>query len=98
MIKSLRIPNSNVQVVQKTAFLKYKELFVFMSKHHPQLADEIAQAYVNTMRWYYLYHFTRYQKSLEKIKLIILDKTDLIGYEEPAKRSITINFIHLLSL
>jgi len=68
-----------------------------MSRHHPQLADEIAQAYVNTMRWYYLHHFTRYQKSLEKTKLIILDKTDLIGYEEPAKRSMITSFMHFLS-
>ncbi|KAF3161376.1 hypothetical protein TWF225_001697 [Orbilia oligospora] len=85
-IKSLRIPNTNAQIIQQTGFLRYKELFGFMARHHPQLADEIGQAYINTMRWYYLSHFQRYQKALEKIKLHIIEKSDLLGLEDTNRR------------
>ncbi|KAF3918633.1 hypothetical protein AA313_de0204299 [Arthrobotrys entomopaga] len=57
-----------------------------MARHHPQLADEIGQAYINTMRWYYLSHFQRYQKALEKIKLHNIEKTDLLGLEDSTRR------------
>lgn len=60
-----------------------------MANHHVQLADEIGQAYINTMRWYYLSHFTRYHKSLEKLKLHVMDKHDVVGQEEPARRSMS---------
>ncbi|KAK6537628.1 hypothetical protein TWF694_011802 [Orbilia ellipsospora] len=85
-IKSLRIPNTNAQIIQQNGFLRYKELFGFMARHHPQLADEIGQAYINTMRWYYLSHFQRYQKALEKIKLHNIEKTDLLGLEDNTRR------------
>lgn len=57
-----------------------------MARHHVPLADEIGQAYVNTMRWYYLSHFQRYQKALEKIKMHPIDKSDLLGLEESTRR------------
>jgi len=60
-----------------------------MANHHVQLADEIGQAYINTMRRYYLSHFTRYHKSLEKSKLHVMDKHDVVGQEEPARRSMS---------
>jgi len=60
-----------------------------MANHHVQLADEIGQAYINTMKWYYLSHFTRYHKSLEKLKLHVMDKHDVVGQEEPARRSMS---------
>ncbi|KAF3942350.1 hypothetical protein ABW19_dt0209002 [Dactylella cylindrospora] len=85
-IKSLRIPNTNAQIIQQNGFLRYKELFGFMARHHPQLADEISQAYINTMRWYYLSHFQRYQKALEKLKLHTIEKSDLLGLEETSRR------------
>lgn len=78
-IKALRSPNINAQIIQQRAFVAYKDLYIFLAKHHAQLADEIAQAYINTMRWYYLSHFTRYRLALEKIPLYIVDKHDGLG-------------------
>ncbi|CUS09488.1 unnamed protein product [Tuber aestivum] len=86
-IKAIRVPGANAQVIQQSGFLRYKALFQFMANHHVQLADEIGQAYINTMRWYYLSHFTRYHRSLEKLRLHVMDKHDVVGQEEPARRS-----------
>lgn len=37
---------------------------------------------MNTMRWYYLTQFSRYEKSLGKLKLHVLDKNDALSHEE----------------
>lgn len=87
-IKALRSPNINAQVVQQRAFINFKDLYLFLAKHHAQLADEIAQAYINTMRWYYLSHFTRYRLSLEKIPLHSVDKHDALG-EQANQRGVS---------
>lgn len=86
-IKALRSPNINAQIIQQQHFLKYKDLYTFLHSHHPQLAEQIGQAYMNTMRWYFLNQFTRYQKSLDKSKLHVLDRHDLLGQEDGARRS-----------
>ncbi|KAI9901522.1 hypothetical protein N3K66_003339 [Trichothecium roseum] len=86
-IKALRSPNINAQIIQQHNFLKFKELFTFLHKHHSTLADEISQAYINTMRWYYLNQFTRYERALAKIKLHTLDKNDVLGQEDAAKKA-----------
>ncbi|RPB28946.1 Vps52-domain-containing protein [Terfezia boudieri ATCC MYA-4762] len=86
-IKALRVPNANAQHIQQTGFLRMKELFLFMAHHSSQLTDEIAQAYINTMRWYYLSHFQRYHRSLEKLKVHIMEKYDTVGHEDLTKRS-----------
>ena len=78
-IKALRAPGINAQIIQQRAFIAYKDLYLFLARHHSQLADEIAQAYINTMRWYYLSHFTRYRLALEKIPLYTVDKHDALG-------------------
>ncbi|KAI9850193.1 MAG: hypothetical protein M1838_006002 [Thelocarpon superellum] len=85
-IKSFRSPNINAQIIQRKSFVKYRELHVFLARHHPTLAEEIGQAYINTMRWYYLSHFTRYQKALDKLRLYVMDKQDVLGADELARR------------
>lgn len=42
---------------------------------------------MNTMRWYYLNQFTRYEKALGKIKLHILDKNDTLGHEDITRKA-----------
>lgn len=42
---------------------------------------------MNTMRWYYVNQFSRYQKALEKIKLHIIDKTDVLGHEDTSRKA-----------
>lgn len=69
----------NAQIIQQQSFLKHRDLYAFMARHHPKLAEEIGQAYINTMRWYYLSNFTRYRQALEKLPLFIVDKQDAVG-------------------
>ena len=78
-IKALRSPNINAQILQQQMFLRFKDIYGFLARHHPQLAEEISQAYINTMRWYYLNHFTRYRQALDKIALYTVDKSDSLG-------------------
>lgn len=81
-IKALRSPNINAQIIQQRAFLMFKDLYGFLAKHQAQLAEEIGQAYINTMRWYYLSHFTRYKLALDKIPLYNVGIHDAIGGDQ----------------
>ncbi|KAK2603780.1 Vacuolar protein sorting-associated protein 52 [Conoideocrella luteorostrata] len=84
-IKALRSPHINAQIIQQQNFLRFKDLYTFLHKHHATLADEISHAYMNTMRWYYHNQFNRYQQALAKIKTHTLDKTDSLGYEDTTR-------------
>ncbi|CAG9939133.1 unnamed protein product [Clonostachys rosea f. rosea IK726] len=86
-IRALRAPQINAQIIQQQNFLKFKDLFTFLHKHHQTLANEISLAYMNTMRWYYLNQFGRYEKALGKIKLHSLDKNDALGQEDTPRRA-----------
>lgn len=90
-IKALRSPNINAQIIQQQHFIRYKELYAFLWKHHETLAEEIGQAYMNTMRWYYLNLFTRYGKALEKVKLHVMDKHDVIGNDDGSRKTTTMS-------
>ncbi len=85
-IKALRSPHINAQIIQQQNFLKFKDLFSFLHKHHETLANEICLAYMNTMRWYYHNQFTRYETALKKIKLHTLDKADVLGNEDMSRK------------
>jgi vacuolar protein sorting-associated protein 52 len=83
----MRSPQINAQIIQQQNFLRFKDMFAFLHKHHATLAGEISQAYMNTMRWYYLNQFGRYEKALAKLKLHVLDKTDVLGHEEVQRKA-----------
>lgn len=42
---------------------------------------------MNTMRWYFLNQFTRYQKALDKVKLHVLDKNDVLGQDDGTRKT-----------
>ena len=86
-IKALRSPNINAQIIQQQHFIRYKDLYAFLHGHHPKLAEEIGQAYMNTMRWYFLNQFTRYKKALEKVKLHNIDKHDVLGQDDGSRKT-----------
>ncbi|KAK4544619.1 hypothetical protein LTR36_004191 [Oleoguttula mirabilis] len=86
-IKALRSPNINSQVIQQNAFLRYRNVFGFLASRQPQLAEEISQAYVNTMRWYYSSHFVRYKTAMDKLNVYSVDHGDVIGADQAARRS-----------
>ena len=85
-IKALRSPSINAQIIQQNSFLQYKDVFTFLAKRQPELSEEIAQAYINTMRWYYLSHFTRYKVALEKLTIHAIGQNDSIASESGASK------------
>ena len=85
-IREIRSPGINAQIIQRQRLLKYKDIYSFLTRHHPQLAEEIGQAYINTMRWYYLMNFTRYRQALDKLLRYQSDKVDVLGAEQFAQR------------
>ena len=88
-IKALRSPNINAQVIQQQTLLRHKDLYAFLARNHPVLAEEIGQAYVNTMRWYYSSHFSRYQQALSTLQIHAFDQHDLLGSDPaPARRNV----------
>ncbi|KAL4741897.1 Sac2 family-domain-containing protein [Aspergillus similis] len=86
-VRALRSPNINAQIIQQQRLVKYKDLYSYMSRAHSTLASEITQAYVNTMRWYYLSHFTRYHQALAKIKLYPSDRNEVLGGDPHTQKS-----------
>ncbi|KAL2001958.1 hypothetical protein VTN02DRAFT_936 [Thermoascus thermophilus] len=93
-IKALRSPNINAQIIQQRNLVKFKDLYSFLSRAHPALTEEITQAYINTMRWYYLSNFTRYNQALEKLKLHTTDRNDVLGGDPSSQRSATVSTTH----
>ncbi|CAG8554883.1 10316_t:CDS:10 [Cetraspora pellucida] len=85
-IRSLRIPNTNVQILQQSVLLKYKALYQFVIERYSEVAFEIMHNYINTMRWYFFNHFERYNRTLQKLQSQIGDKFSLIGYDENTRK------------
>ncbi|PGG99191.1 hypothetical protein GX51_06385 [Blastomyces parvus] len=85
-IKAIRSPNINAQIIQQHSLIKYKDLYGFLSRNHSALAGEIIQAYINTMKWYYLSNFTRYHQALEKLKVHSTERNDLLGGDPSAQK------------
>jgi hypothetical protein len=84
-VRALRSPSINAQIIQQNSFLRYRGVFGFLAQRQPQLAEEIIQAYVNTMRWYYHSHFTRYKTALEKLNVHHIDQTEAIAADPMRK-------------
>lgn len=68
-IQLLCVPNANIQIMQQSVFLKYKELHLFVLERHHEAAREIRQTYMNSLRWYFSNHFERYSKGLVKLQV-----------------------------
>lgn len=86
-IRAIRSPNINVQIIQQQRLVKFKDLFSYLYKGHPQLAGQISQAYINTMRWYYTSNFTRYLQALDKIKVYPSDRNEVLGGDPHGSRA-----------
>lgn len=91
-----RSPKSSSQKVQEL-LLRVKDLFLFLAKMHPGLANQLQMAYILTMRWYYTTRFAKYLYALQKLRLkhidsqyvlggtadVLLPKTTFFGFGEP---------------
>lgn len=88
-IKALRSPNINAQLIQQQTFIKYKDLYAFLARNHAVLSEEIGQAYINTMKWYYQSNFSRYRQALDKLSLHVSDQSDAMGADPaPVRRNV----------
>ncbi|OJJ47726.1 hypothetical protein ASPZODRAFT_15175 [Penicilliopsis zonata CBS 506.65] len=90
-IKAFRSPNINAQIIQQQRLVKFKDLYSYILRAHPTLTEEITQAYVNTMRWYYLSYFTRYLQALEKVKLYPSDRNEILAGDSSSQRTGNLN-------
>lgn len=90
-IKAIRSPDINAQAIQQGTMIRYKELYAFLSRNHKVLADEIAQAYVNTMKWYYNNYFTQYREALEKLRILVADQGDVVGADPAVQKKTTLS-------
>ena len=97
-IKALRSPNINAQIIQQQNLIRYKDVWAFLAKNNTTLAEEIGQAYINTMRWYYSNNFSRYQDALNKMSLIRVGQTDTMGADPVAPKRKTILDLRVLPL
>ncbi|KAL7753618.1 Vacuolar protein sorting-associated protein 52 [Sorochytrium milnesiophthora] len=86
--KTLRLANTNVQIIQTSVLIKYKYLNQFVMTWHPDIAQEIRQNYILIISRYYLSLFERYVKSVQRLQLPGPERGDMIGGEENAKKSI----------
>ncbi|KAI9143306.1 Sac2 family-domain-containing protein [Paraphysoderma sedebokerense] len=84
--KSLRIPNTNIQIIQSSILLKYKFLNHFIMRWHSEVANEVKLNYVAIVNRYFAGLFEKYMKGMHKLQTVIADKYDLIGLEENAKK------------
>ncbi|KAF8979577.1 Vacuolar protein sorting-associated protein 52 [Entomortierella lignicola] len=87
-IKSFRIPNTNVQIMQHSVLLKYKELNQFVMERHGEVAAEIRQTYANTLRWYFSNQFEIYAVGLEKLQSPVGDKYEMLCADESARKGL----------
>lgn len=87
-IKLLKSPNSNVPMIQKNSFLKYKDLYTFLLDRYKEVAIEIRLKYIYTIRSYYQYMFEKYTRHIVKLQIQSTDKMDLGDYEESLKKTL----------
>lgn len=84
-IKALRTSVKNAQPIQRQRLLKQQAAFAYLSRQQPQLQLDIAQAYANTMKWYYRTNFMAYKQALDKVKTVPSDKASTFASEDMKK-------------
>jgi len=68
-INQLKKPKTNLQILQNNVLVKFKFFTQFLSEHHPPVAREVQQHYVETMSTQYIKQFRTYVSSLQKLEL-----------------------------
>ncbi|KAI9095927.1 Sac2 family-domain-containing protein [Phlyctochytrium arcticum] len=81
-IEALKAANTNIAIIQQNILLKYKVLYVFLLERYSEAAAEIRSLYLTTVGNYYYSSFEKYVKGLQKLQMVIADRTDLIAVEE----------------
>ncbi|XP_053907986.1 vacuolar protein sorting-associated protein 52 homolog isoform X1 [Cuculus canorus] len=85
-ISSFRKPMANYQIPQN-ALLKHRFFYQFLLGHERAVAQELREAYVDTMSKIYFSYFKSYIGRLMKIQYEeVAEKDDLMGVEDTAKK------------
>jgi hypothetical protein len=79
---SLNRTGTNIQMIQKHVFLKYKALIVFIKKHAVTMFNELVNKYVSLMEKIYYNSAVKYCQELNKLIYDKHDKFSLISAEE----------------
>ncbi|KAL2315926.1 GARP complex subunit Vps52 [Schizosaccharomyces pombe] len=81
-IKMFRQAFVDVFPIRKHRLIANKNYYLFLFKFNRKLALELQRAYINTMNWFYLYHFEQYSRFLDKVHVL---KGETIRVEEDRK-------------
>ncbi|CAM9642682.1 unnamed protein product [Phaeothamnion confervicola] len=85
-MSELRKPKTNVQIIQKSALLRYSYLMEFMADNAPEVAEEVRSVYIESMGRTIYNLFRAYHTQLAKLETEVANKSDLIAVEEAAVR------------
>lgn len=92
-IKSLSLPNTNISIIQQSILIKYKSLQHFVIQRHNDAANELSLTYIQIMNSYYFSKFSKYGTKIQKLSLVIADKTDMIGVDDSSKKGFSLLLI-----
>lgn len=92
---ALRKPKTNIQMVQQNSLVKYAQLFHFIQREAPVVADDLRSMYVESMGRTLLNLFKSYYSQLAKQDSIVVSKNDLIAVEEATLKSLFVQKVNL---
>lgn len=80
-IQSLLKPKINVQLMQESVLIRYKDLLLYLRENSQETFVELCMHYTETMSQIYLDHFKVYITSIKKLVRDDCNKHDLITWE-----------------
>jgi hypothetical protein len=81
LIQSLNKPKANIQTVQETSLLRFKNLLVYLRENSPESFVEICMNYNEILGNLYMNHFKLYVNSVKKMVKEDSSKHDLVCFE-----------------
>eukprot|EP00696_Hemimastix_kukwesjijk_P019728 gnl/Hemi2/908_TR322_c0_g1_i1.p1 gnl/Hemi2/908_TR322_c0_g1~~gnl/Hemi2/908_TR322_c0_g1_i1.p1 ORF type:complete len:714 (-),score=237.10 gnl/Hemi2/908_TR322_c0_g1_i1:216-2357(-) len=81
-IQSLKKPKTNIQILQDNIVHKHKYLYIFLSRHGKDIAEQVRSVYSATMQKLYLDTFKAGVADHQKLQADIATSDDMIGTEE----------------
>lgn len=81
LIQSLNRPKVNLQVIQETVLIKYKNLLIYLRENSPESFVEICMNYNEILSSLYLNHFKQYFTGIRKMIKEDSTKHDLVCFE-----------------
>ena len=72
-LQMIKKPNTNIQILQQSVFLKYKSLIGFLKKHSILMFQELIKIYISLMEKIY---YTLSSKYISELNKLINDKSN----------------------